>query len=295
MVLSNFSKDGWRMSTSRVNLDLNHILVAGGYFWAYSDWTFGDVEMRKKFEAPKKISHRDPEPPDSNINSLRRNPISAFCFPIRLSLIKNKRFMAPITPVNPFKLCDSISWERNDFFPFCQLIFVNTCLVHLHFSNKLLHNGDRRAYWWNIMKMHLEVSKSCCSSIKSICSTNSCDFQENLNNRKKTRESCNPSPATPLRCGFSSSLCRKKPFRPFLFQFLQGLKIYKAKLRVIPKSTRTADFFVLRMLEPRQTPFRAFLISAFAHLKQVKYSAKADKLEKTGGLGWKKRNFFHFV
>lgn len=32
MVLNNFAYDGWKMSTSRVNLDLNHILVAGGYF-----------------------------------------------------------------------------------------------------------------------------------------------------------------------------------------------------------------------------------------------------------------------
>jgi hypothetical protein len=29
MVLGNFSRDGWKMSQSRVNLDLNHILVAG--------------------------------------------------------------------------------------------------------------------------------------------------------------------------------------------------------------------------------------------------------------------------
>lgn len=32
MVLSNFGYDGWRMSQSRVNLDLNHILVAGMSF-----------------------------------------------------------------------------------------------------------------------------------------------------------------------------------------------------------------------------------------------------------------------
>lgn len=29
LVLSNFSHEGWRMTTSKVNLDLNHILVAG--------------------------------------------------------------------------------------------------------------------------------------------------------------------------------------------------------------------------------------------------------------------------
>jgi hypothetical protein len=29
MVLGNFAYDGWRLSLSRVNLDLNHILVAG--------------------------------------------------------------------------------------------------------------------------------------------------------------------------------------------------------------------------------------------------------------------------
>lgn len=33
MVLSNFAYDGWKMSKSRVNLDLNHILVAGRYFY----------------------------------------------------------------------------------------------------------------------------------------------------------------------------------------------------------------------------------------------------------------------
>lgn len=29
MVLGNFQYDGWKLSQSRVNLDLNHILVAG--------------------------------------------------------------------------------------------------------------------------------------------------------------------------------------------------------------------------------------------------------------------------
>lgn len=29
MVLGNFNYDGWKLSQSRVNLDLNHILVAG--------------------------------------------------------------------------------------------------------------------------------------------------------------------------------------------------------------------------------------------------------------------------
>jgi hypothetical protein len=36
MVLSNFGFDGWKMSTSRVNLDLNHILVAGRVCFALS-------------------------------------------------------------------------------------------------------------------------------------------------------------------------------------------------------------------------------------------------------------------
>lgn len=31
MVLGNFSKDNWKLSQSRVNLDLNHILVAGKF------------------------------------------------------------------------------------------------------------------------------------------------------------------------------------------------------------------------------------------------------------------------
>ena len=32
MVLGNFAMNGWRMSKSVINLDLNHILVAGRFY-----------------------------------------------------------------------------------------------------------------------------------------------------------------------------------------------------------------------------------------------------------------------
>lgn len=86
----------------------------------------------EKSEAPKK-NHIEAEPPDSNINSRRRNSIPASCFPIPLSLIKNKRFMVPITPVNPFKRYDSESWERTTFSLFVDW-FLSTHVSYIFIS-----------------------------------------------------------------------------------------------------------------------------------------------------------------
>lgn len=85
-----------------------------------------------KKRSPEKI-HIEAEPPDSNINSRRRNSIPASCFSIPLSLIKNKRFMAPITPVNPFRRYDSESWERTTFSLFVDW-FLSTHVSYIFIS-----------------------------------------------------------------------------------------------------------------------------------------------------------------
>lgn len=59
MVLSNFDYDGWKMSPTRVNLDLNHILVAGRCLFVLSRvcesqcWMEELVENSNGFEGSK--------------------------------------------------------------------------------------------------------------------------------------------------------------------------------------------------------------------------------------------------
>lgn len=59
MVLSNFGFDGWKMSTSRVNLDLNHILVAGRICFALSRARIRhDLQLIKLIRGEKSVYHR---------------------------------------------------------------------------------------------------------------------------------------------------------------------------------------------------------------------------------------------